>query len=199
MMTNPGSMNDGTHPAMPRVAAAALGALAALACAVPAPAQEDARLDVGLAALEHVRESLPPGRAILDPRILCRATIAGWTCPEGMEERVRAMDLELGSRDFSYVCEKGPGDCRLVGTDVLVQLTEPRIMRNTATITVNVWWSTGDAARPVGSRRSQLHLQRHGGAWRVVRERLGMGAVAGSAREAEDHAGAEFPEDGRDR
>lgn len=165
---------SGTRRAARRSAVAgAVATAAVLACAGPAGAQAEPRVEVALAALEHVRASLPGGRVVLDPRTLCRATIAGWACPEPMAERVRAMGLELGSRDFSFVCERGPRDCRVVGTDVLVQPGEPRIMGGTARIVVNVWWRTGDEARRVGSRRSELHLQRADGTWRVVRERMG--------------------------
>lgn len=156
-----------------RAMTAALAAAAALACAAPAAGQEDPRVQVSLEALEHVRASLPPGRVVLDPWVLCRATIAGWSCPDPMPERVRAMNMVIGSREFSYVCTNRSSDCRLVGADVLVQLSEPRIMENTASVVVNVWWSTGDDARPVGSRRSQLHLQRDSSGWTVVRERMG--------------------------
>lgn len=152
--------------------AGAVATAAALACTAPAGAQAEPRVEVALTALEHVRASLPGGRAVLDPRSLCRATITGWACPEPVAERVRAMGLELGSREFSFVCQQASRDCRIVGTDVLVQPTEPRIVGGTARIVVNVWWRTGDDARRVGSRRSELHLQREGGWWRVVRERM---------------------------
>lgn len=181
----------------PSAISGAVAMAAVLTCGGPAAAQAEPGVEVALAALEHVRESLPAGRVVLDPRTLCRATIAGWACPEPVAERVRAMGLELGSREFSFVCERRSRDCRIVGTDVLVQPAEPRIMRSTARIVVNVWWSTGNEERPVGSRRSELHLQRDGGTWRVVRERMGGSVGEGpdgqmddqSSRAVVDHRG----------
>lgn len=172
-----------------RLAAAALSLLALAITHAPAAAQPDPRVEVSLVALEHVRESLPRGRAVLDPRTLCQAGLVGWTCPANMPERVSSMDLELGSREFSYVCLQGSRNCRVVGTDVLVEMEAPRIFGRSASIGVNVWWRTDDAARPVGHRRSVLHLQREGQAWRVVREEMGVRRSGdGSEPETQDEA-----------
>lgn len=172
---------------------------AALVLAAPAPGQGDARLEVSMIALEHVRGSLPDGRTVLDPRSLCRAGLVGWTCPAGMAERVSAMDMELGSREFSHVCVDSSGACNLVGADVLVELEDPRIFGRTARVGLRIWWRADGAARVMG-RRTELHLQRSSGVWQVVREERGVPPRGGgSVAEGEEHAGPLGPDDRNQR
>lgn len=153
-----------------------VGAVAVAGLSQPpgAAGQLEARAEVALAAVEHVRESLPLGRAVLDPGRLCRAGLAGWTCPPGVAERIAELGLVLGSREFTYVCLSSDSDCRLIGADVLLRLEDTRILGGTATVVVTVRWRTEERTRPVGRRRSELHLQRRDGVWRVVRESMSV-------------------------
>lgn len=139
----------------------------------PADAQQRPpdTLAVVLAALDHTGSSLPDGQVMLDPRLVCSATLTGWSCPSELETTVAELGMVLGSREFTYLCATGSSGCRLVGTDVLVELTDLRLFGRTATVRANVWWDTGDAERPVGRRRSHLHLQRNDDwSWRVTGE-----------------------------
>lgn len=154
-------------------AAAAAAAGLCLHAAPPAGAQQRPpdTLAVVLAALDHTGSSLPEGQIMLDPRLVCSATLTGWSCPPELEDTVAEMGMVLGSREFTYLCATGSAGCRLVGTDVLVELTDLRLFGRTATVRANVWWDTGDPERPVGRRRSHLHLQRNDDwSWRVTGE-----------------------------
>lgn len=154
------------------VAAMAVVAGLSLQAARPAGAQRPPdTLAVVLTALDHASSSLPEGQVMLDPRLVCSAALAGWSCPPEFEAHVKELGMVLGSRDFTYLCPTGSPGCRLVGTDVLVELSELRIFGRTATVMAHVWWDTDDKERPVGRRRSHLHLQRNDDwSWRVTRE-----------------------------
>lgn len=171
-MTSPGSAREIARLFHRPAAVAAVAVGAALCLAGPAEAQPGERLQIAVSALEHVRESLPAGRAALDPRLFCEARIFGWSCPDELTRAVRALELDLGSREFSYVCIGGERGCRLIGTDVLIELLEPVVRGRRATIRVDTWWRTRDRAHPVGRRRTVLQLQREGRSWRVVEEDL---------------------------
>lgn len=171
--------------------------MCALATGSPGAAQMDARTEVALAAVEHVRESLPLGRAVLDPGRLCRAGLAGWSCPEGVAERIAELGIVLGSREFNYVCLGSDSDCRLLGADVLLRLEDTRILGGTATVVVTVRWRTEERTRPVGRRRSELHLQRRNGEWLVVRESMSVQTADMSEAEVDDEPGRVGAEDRR--
>lgn len=162
--------------------------------------QDPARTEVALQALAHVRESLPPGRVVLDPRLLCQARLTGWACPDRVSSAVQSLRMDLGSREFNYVCLDGRrSSCQLVGADVLLELLEPRIRGGSATIQVNIWWRTGDAERPVGQRRSVLHLVRRSGNWRVQREEIEVPReMADSEGVADDEPGSRRGQSGGD-
>ena len=135
----------------------------------PAGAQAgEEAVAVAVAALPHIRHSLPTGPAALDPEAFCRAKLVGWACPAPLQRAVDALGFRLNSRTFVHVCLGGPQRCRLVGAESLVVLDEPTIERNTATMTARIWWRTEGG--PLGERRVRLSLARRSGEWEVVRE-----------------------------
>lgn len=165
-----------------RLVAGVAGAAAILGAPAPAAAQGAGMVGVVVAALEHAAPTLPAGRAMLDPRLVCSVRLAGWTCPAEVHQRTAELGLELGSREFSYLCATSSGSCRLVGPDVLLELSAPRIFRRTASVVLDVWWRTDDPERPVGQRRSHLHLERDDeGGWSVVDEDLRLPTDAAGA------------------
>jgi hypothetical protein len=165
-----------------RIAAGVAGAAAILAAPSPARGQGADTVGVVVAALEHATHSLPAGRAMVDPRLVCSARLVGWSCPPEVHERTAELGLELGSREFSYLCMTSSDACRLVGPDVLLELSAPRIFRRTASVVLDVWWRTDDPERPVGQRRSHLHLERDDeGGWSVVDEDVRLPADATGA------------------
>lgn len=186
---SPSGEQTGSRRPSRRWLAAAVVAAAGLMPLTPAAAQVGPRVEVALTAVEHVRESLPLGRAVLDPGRLCRAGISGWTCPEGVAERISELGMVLGSREFNYVCLGGESNCRLLGADVLLRLEDTRILGGTATVVVTVRWRTEERTRPVGRRRSELHLQHRDGIWEVVRETMSVQTGDMSEAEVEDESG----------
>lgn len=147
---------------------ALMEALTVLALLAPAAgAQEGEVVEVVLAAIPAVRETLPSGPAALDPELLCSPRLAGWSCPDRVQEVARSHDLTLHSRYFTRVCPGDERSCRLVGARSLVHFTEPRVGRSTASLLVDVWWQGSDPRRPVSHRRTRLTLRRLQGDWVV--------------------------------
>lgn len=147
-----------------------LALVAGMGVASPLAAQQPEETTAALlAVLRWERESLPRGSVALDPGPLCRARLARWSCSREVREVVAQLDMQLSSRAFSYVCLGGPRSCRLVGTDVLVQMEEPSVRGREAEVLINVWWRTNRAELPVEQARTRFHLVRRSGEWRVTR------------------------------
>lgn len=156
-----------------RRAAGGAGAVALLLLgaqpATPRPAQDDPVLGVAAAVLRHARPGLPAGRVALDPGPVCEVRLAGWSCSPALEDAVQSLEIGLGSRAFSLVCPAGPQSCRLVGTDVLLQLARPALEGRSAEAVLDVWWRS--AGRPaVRHRRTVYQLRSDGEEWVVVEE-----------------------------
>lgn len=123
-------------------------------------------VEVAAAALRAIRESLPSGPAALDPEAFCKARLVGWDCPAPLQNAADVLGFRLNSRTFVRVCMGGEGSCRLVGAESLVVLEAPEIRRNSATLSAQIWWRTGEG-RPLGQRRMRVSLTRRSGTWTV--------------------------------
>jgi hypothetical protein len=142
---------------------------------VPAPAasqaaREEDALEVTLAALRYVRDSLPAGRPALDPEIACEARLIGWNCPEPFRAAADSLGFRLGGRAFTLLCLGGPRSCRLVEAESLVVLEPPEIDRGRATQEASVWWRPGSRSRSILQRGFRMTLERTRSGWEVVRE-----------------------------
>lgn len=152
--------------------------LLSLACAFgtvsPITAQEPAGAsDMLVPVLDAIRDSLPPGRAVLDTRILCTDTS---TCDRWNGERPLTMAGRLatrirgvtGSLDQIRRClPNEPTSCRLTGAGVVVAVSEPTVSNDVATVYVNLWFNTGQARAPVAERSYVVTLRRPDGVWMV--------------------------------
>lgn len=141
-----------------------------------APAQT-ADLSVELAAIRHVRLSLPVGAFALEPRIA-----ASFDERDGMWREERPADRsaalsresggQLGRLDEIRRCPAAsPASCHLERVSALVALSAPRIDGESATIDVRSWYNTSHPRQPVAARDVRLELRFESGRWRVVRER----------------------------
>jgi hypothetical protein len=123
--------------------------------------------------LDAIRDSLPPGRAVLDTRVLCADTS---TCDRWNGERPLSVAGRLatrirgmtGSLDQIRRClPNEPTSCRLTGAGVVVAVSEPTVRDEVATVYVNLWFNTGQARAPVAERSYVVMLTRYNGAWMV--------------------------------
>ncbi len=146
----------------------ALGAVSTITAQEPAESS-----DMLVPVLDAIRDSLPPGRAVLDTRILC--TDAS-TCDRWNGERPLTMAGRLatrirgvtGSLDQIRRClPNQPESCRLTGAGVVVAVSEPTVSNDVATVHVNLWFNTGQARAPVAERGYVVTLRRPNGAWVV--------------------------------
>ena len=146
----------------------ALGAVSTMTAQEPAGTS-----DILVPVLDAIRDSLPPGRAVLDTRILCIDTS---TCDRWDGERPLPMAGRLatrirgvtGSLDQIRRClPNEPGSCRLTGAGVVVAVSEPTVSNDVATVHVNLWFNTGQARAPVAERSYVVTLRRPDGAWMV--------------------------------
>jgi hypothetical protein len=152
-----------------RLIPAALFLLASAAYVPAASAQDGPAVELALAALSEVRETLPPGPSALDPHLLCSPRLAGWSCPAEVTETAESLGFTLHGRNFTLVCPAGRSSCRLVAARSLVHFSDPRVTGNAATLMLDVWWQTNDRTRPVSHRRARLVFERVLTGWVLVR------------------------------
>jgi len=146
----------------------ALGAVSTVRAQEPAGSS-----DMLVPVLDAIRDSLPPGRAVLDTRILCTDTS---TCDRWNGERPLTVAGRLatrirgvtGSLDQIRRClPNEPTSCRLTGAGVVVAVSEPAVSGDGATVYVNLWFNTGQARAPVAERSYVVSLRRPNGTWMV--------------------------------
>jgi hypothetical protein len=138
-----------------------------LLIAAGSPPQADERVEIAVAVLQHAHPELPAGAAAVDPGPLCVARLAAWSCPAPLQQTLDALRMRLSSRAFSHICPEGKGSCRLIGTEVLLQLHEPEIEGTEARVDLDVWWRNPDGRPRIRHRHTRYHLEKRGGEWIV--------------------------------
>jgi hypothetical protein len=131
--------------------------------------QSGTAVELVLAALPAVRETLPPGTAAVDPQLICTPRLIGWSCPAEVVASAEGLGMILHSRNFVRVCPGDQRSCRLVSARSLVHFTEPQVQGTSANLTMEVWWETDNNSRPLAHRRARLSFHREGAEWRLDR------------------------------
>jgi hypothetical protein len=130
------------------------------------------------AALEHAGEAVTPGlRIVIDPMIV-KANQAppshrGSTARESSRNRylTEAFHAKSLPDDSVFDCSARP--CKMHDADVLVTLSEPAIVGDTATVTVTTLVPVNGASHrrvPITTqyRTTNVRLEKRGASWHVV-------------------------------
>jgi hypothetical protein len=174
-----------THSRVARILQNGLCAAFVLAPLSPLPAQQivDA-LAVEAVAIQTVlaQEGIPKGRVAISSEFDVPRTAPGRRLVDNFRPAARteslAQQLNLYIARLPEVaghCASTTGMCPLSGVEVIVSLSEPEFIGDTAKISATAHYNTGGARQPTAYQTIAYVLLRRAGTWHVISsEHLGV-------------------------